>query len=287
MASNFIMPSSLIGPANLCIGGLTTSTHHPLGDFIQSNPSPTASDLNCTLEENFDLVQKDGAAISFKVQLTRLLTSWMGIGNSENNILESKRAATYQLLNSGGWFENSCASAKTRDWIEKMIANGRKIYCVVGYHTLIDAKYAEQVASSVKAGLKATVPTETTMGPIWGGMLDVGVTATVAVGKESRHSYFVPGEMVYAIQYRRVKTPSFKRKDVSSAILEKSNRWVVLSKVERVHRGAQVDEEKEGDELDDEILEARLTDEWVEKSKKLNHDKVQVGSVEYEFEIPV
>lgn len=135
--------------------------------------------------------------------------------------------------------------------MEKMIGRGNKIYLVIGYHTLVDTKHLQRVLDLSNGGARADVPVGTLLtgvplGPIWDDLLDVGVDVEARGNSDERNSYFSPGEVVYAVHYRRVEFKSFKRKEVPTAFLEKNNRWKVLSTDRKDVRAVRKDQEEEG-----------------------------------------
>lgn len=61
------------------------------------------------------------------------------------------------------------------------------------------------------------------------GILNPGIGAEMTRKDGQTVSYSAPGEMVWAIAYRKIRYDAFKRRSVSSAHLDKTIHWKPLS----------------------------------------------------------
>ena len=104
------------------------------------------------------------------------------------------------------------------------------IYLIVGYHTLSDTKYEKVSISGGGFGMDSSVSIE--MGIAGGNSIstsgvDLAARIRGGVNSERRQQsgFEVPGEQIYAVQYRKLKFKWYSSRSLKDGVLEKNNRW--------------------------------------------------------------
>jgi hypothetical protein len=99
-------------------------------------------------------------------------------------------------MNQREYFEDVCALASTRQWFEKAIEYGNgPVYLITGFRTFVDMNIDQRNTQGWGTGGNITAPLEAIAGVPATFGLDVGVE-----GSREKE-----GEMVFAIQVRKVK----------------------------------------------------------------------------------
>lgn len=134
----------------------------------------------------------------------------------------------YDLANSAAWFEDACAQAEVRRFLDHAIDNGRKVYLVVGFRTVSDGKLVKDFAASSGKTAAGKTPIYAATGTHIaspGATTGPGVSAVRGQGNGQELAYEAPGEQVFAVLYRKVKFKFLTRKAVDTMVLEANNRW--------------------------------------------------------------
>jgi hypothetical protein len=136
----------------------------------------------------------------------------------------------YQLDNSDEWFRKAVSRPEVREWIEKAVRTHGRIYVVVGYQTVHDARLSEANVRSKRLNAGAKLPVKAAIAgsgiilPI-GEETDPAFDHTSQRNTEYRETFVAPGEQVAAIQYRRVRFKWYSSRDLDQAKLENDARW--------------------------------------------------------------
>ncbi|KAF8252037.1 hypothetical protein K440DRAFT_658308 [Wilcoxina mikolae CBS 423.85] len=217
-----------LAPDAVELGRLVLNAEYPEQDFYR--PEPVAEDcITLVRLESFQdsLARSEGSR--FHAFLTRLLSVSFGIQDDSKTVVQSVICKTYQLKNSGAYFRNICKADETREWLEEVMQSGNDVYLVVGIKTLTDARItqSQQRSKTGRGGVEIplgqlTAAVTTVVGH---GGFGVGGSRTSDIEKTA--AFVVPGEQVYAVQYRRVQFAWYSRRDIDKASLENGNRWKV------------------------------------------------------------
>jgi hypothetical protein len=177
--------------------------------------------------------------------------------------LSAAKASLRTLPNSDGWFEEICASVHTRKWLEQKIERigllRLRVYLIVGLHTFQNVKFTSRkkgdmdvrVADEAKAPITALVMA----GSQLGGVIDPALSSTFDNAHQMLQS-FSKDELIYAVQYRRLKFNWFSSKDLDKSYLDRKTFWKVMV----TDCGRAEGEGSEEDEYE-EVLEAQLCDD--------------------------
>jgi hypothetical protein len=170
--------------------------------------------------------------------------------------VQSAICKTYQLKNSGDFFRTICKTNEAREWLEAAIESNRDVYLVVGIKTLTDAKVTQSLQRSKTDRGDIEIPigqiATATTGFVGSGGIGVGGSHKYKFEKTA--AFVVPGEQVYAVQYRRIEFAWYSSRHIDKAFLEGGNRWKVY-----------VSSSRGGDNEYDDIIDAELED-GLEKS---------------------
>ena len=199
--------------------------------------------------------------LRLSTHLTRLLSLANDHAKSSSLHLVAVESRTYELRSPEQHLAEVCKTAEARKWLQRRIERGGKSYVVIGLRTFIDARVRQRKQSSVGLDGEVSVPTTEVitasfgaplLGSLLGGeLLDVGVGAGNSRIKGQSEAYLAPGEQIYALCYREITFKWFEKRDVDSAFLKESNRWIMVDD----NRSAGNNEEEE------EVVEVLLREE--------------------------
>lgn len=163
----------------------------------------------------------------------------MTAGFRENSVAEiiAQRAHSYQLPNSGAWFETAKADPRITAWIGRVASQGTgTLWFVEGFRTIVEAQIQESRAIGAwttqkeeedpeKAGLGGIESAVVVHGGVGhGGMGDM---QEVQVDAQTS-KFYVAKETVYAVQYRKVKIRHAARGSGAKTTLEFKSRWEIM-----------------------------------------------------------
>ncbi|KAK6533573.1 hypothetical protein TWF694_002511 [Orbilia ellipsospora] len=235
MKAKATMPLALLSPEAVALGRFVTNTKCPAEEFHDSElilTKITSKNVHVTARNNFREVLRYTSGTSLHSTLTTIISSHSSFKALDHIQMEGLVNKTYQLENSTAIFEDLCEDPKVRKWLLKMIARGRSINMVVGYETIVDASISFNNHRTKKRGGEITAPISCALAAslavplLLGDTLDVGVGASKTKGCGIETSFFAPGEMIFAVQYRKLQFSWFSSRDVDRATLQKS-RWKI------------------------------------------------------------
>ena len=229
------MPSTLLLPLPLPadeiqIGSFVLNPTDPTQDYF--NPLEKEPDLKPSVLRvdvtDFTNTIRDAGSKEVKAVLTNYFSTTIDWGKSKTLELSSTKAATYLMKNSGSWFEQVCALAVMRVWLEKIVSQNRKIYLLVGLRTIFDGRFKTDHSASATTGGRVQLPADVLAGlPPMG--LDVGGGGKVSMDQTASTEFSAAGERIWALQYRQIKFKWYWSKKMENAALETGTRWVTFN----------------------------------------------------------
>jgi nucleoside phosphorylase len=234
---SFVLHNLIPAESNF-LGSLTTNKLYPRQDF-----HVPAAPLSLS---RVDMIVQDGRhtiKTSFHAANSRASSLYTrATSTNETEIFEVDGSRSCVLKNSGQWFEDVCSEIHTRRWIEKQIMRSIKtqIHLVVGFRSLWHERIP--ITSSQAQVFESPDP--------MGARMNRGDEAN-----RERPLYIFPGELIYAVQYRKLKFAWYRSRDLDLAQLQRGNCWLSLF----TERGDDVDEDEDVievqlDSVDEDIL---------------------------------
>ncbi|GIC86119.1 uncharacterized protein Aud_002482 [Aspergillus udagawae] len=112
-------------------------------------------------------------------------------------------------------------SEDVRKWIERTIDEGEDIYVVVGYHTVLDARIAEQsreqkvVDGSLAMPISSALLASGVVVP-FGELADPRLAGSSGRAEDLQRQFVAQGEQIIAVQYRKIRFRFLSSKSVDS-----------------------------------------------------------------------
>lgn len=250
-------------PSNsLRLGSLVLDIEDPLaGRFEAVGWTPKAIE---SVLQDYARTSSRGDGTGLDVFLTDLFTVGGRMDKSMSVDLRCSSMTSNQLDDTRACFEALFARDEVRKWVQSRIEEegpfGFKLYLVVSIHTVKDIKITVSAARSWEARTSITVPVTAIVGDpsvLFGSPLgNPGISATMDTNKADSQSFNVD-EMIYAVQYRRIKMRWFRSKQVEKDFfLDKKTRWQTI---EGTRGGGSA-----GDRVREDILDVDLCDGLVD-----------------------
>lgn len=224
LLSQFFLPLSAVS-----LGRFVTSFEEPHQDYhdpMDKVHADTIEKVQIQYESSYRNITDRNLTSHF----TSFLSSSFSKRLSASIHLKAIQAKTYHLNNPGQWFRNAVQFQETRKWIEKIIDEGEDIYVVVAYHTLQDAQITENIGTQSSVGGNATIPVSTALAASgvvipFGNLVDPGLEGSRGGAEDERRKFIAPGEQVFAVQYRKVRSRWFASNTVDKMTLAKKTWW--------------------------------------------------------------
>lgn len=231
MKSRFLLQNSLLPLNSVQLGRLVLNAKNPQQDFLDPQSGQLQPESIVRPQENFEDILTLSRSSRLRSRITALLAISYENRDVKSASLTATQATTYQLLNSGVWFENACAIPETRQWLKRAIDRSSPIYLVVGYHTLTNARATERVTSRGTTDGGARITGSSIFGATTPAALSYLLTSKVdrnrRINYSHSRSFDAPGEQIYAIQYRKVEFKWYSSRRIDNTSLEQDNRWKV------------------------------------------------------------
>ncbi|KAL0634502.1 hypothetical protein Q9L58_006591 [Maublancomyces gigas] len=231
MKSRFLLQNSLLPLNSVQLGRLVLNAKNPQQDFLDPQSGQLQPESIVRPQENFEDILTLSRSSRLRSRLTALLAISYENRDVKSASLTATQATTYQLLNSGAWFENACAIPETRQWLKRAIDRSSPIYLVVGYHTLTNARATERITSRGTTDGGARISGSSVFGATTPATLSYLLTSKVdrnrRINYSHSRSFDAPGEQIYAIQYRKVEFKWYSSRRIDNTSLEQDNRWKV------------------------------------------------------------
>ncbi|KAJ5117769.1 hypothetical protein N7448_011401 [Penicillium atrosanguineum] len=143
MRSSVLLPQFFLPPSAIKLGRFVTNIDEPHRDYLDPRLEKTFSIIE-KVATQYDSADSLRNQRKFGSELTAFLSSTVSSRMNASIHINTKQVKTYYLDNNGQWFRDIVKSEDVRKWIERTIDEGEDIYVVVGYHTVLDARIAEQ-----------------------------------------------------------------------------------------------------------------------------------------------
>lgn len=243
MAPKSIFPGMPLSLDSIKLGRLVLNTRDPQQDYQDPPPTADPPTVTITQAQDFEELRISTRASKFRARLASLLSQSLENKTTAQVDFSAAKSLTYLLNNTTAWFTRACGAAESRQWLEAAIEGGSSVYLVVGYHTLVDARFTQLADSSAVRAVAGGVRVSAGAA---GAAAVVDLTTAVDGERESesrfKRSFVTMGEQIYAVQYRKIRFRWFSSRSVGNSFLEPRNRWKVCFDV----RGSEEDE-GEGD----------------------------------------
>lgn len=237
---------------------------NPPADLFDPNPS-VSQPIFTTEISSLDSTFFDQSSSKFRAILTRYASSWLSLSSSTSLNLSAVSVKEYDLMNQREYFEDVCAFASTRQWFEEAIEYGNgPVYLITGFRTFVDMNIDQRNTQGWGTGGNITAPLEAIAGVPATFGLDVGVEGSRENEGGVKRSYKSKGEMVFAIQVRKVKFEWFSSRAEGAKLDRKTTCKVLWAVREGV-----------GAEGEDDVVEAMIGGEQDDKEEE--EDEVALG----------
>lgn len=258
MSLSVIIPDLLLPQDSVKLGRFITNIDHPHQGY--HDPSWTeAPEPIITLREGFIGLNSKENDIGFTTALTSLLSVGFARRAKVEVEITVDHVRTYVLNNSDEWFVKATDFLATKTWIERQVDRDNDMFMIVGFHTVTNARIAQQIVSGTNTHGKTHVPTSLSLaalGPL-GSVFKPSMQASNYRTNNVRTNFTAPGEQICALQYRKVQHRWLSSKTFDALRLSKSPRWT------SVERGR--DEEDDDDTIEVESVpmpEEALEGKW-------------------------
>lgn len=253
-----VVPEPLFLPFEAVkLGRFIKSINQPLEGYYE--PPSLEAPKSIVTDFSYAGNEQHGSKAGFGSALTSLLSGAFSKRSSSEIRIAPKQCKAYTLDNSDAWFDKAISLEETKRWIEKAAERGRKIFMIVGMHTLTDTQFLESSMAEHQLQGQATAPVGLSLaaaGAIvpFSDLFDPSVHAESQRSAGSRVRLFAPGELICALQYRVISYGWRSSRDVANLKVSGTRRW---SCMEGGRRDAYVDETED----DEDIIEVDLKDE--------------------------
>lgn len=213
---------------------IKTNSAHPQNPIPEPKkthlPVPT---VLRDVQDNFSEMLEHSKGTKLEAMLTSFLSGTRSRDKKTTTNVESSRAITYKLDNSGLWFMQATELESVRRWME--FKPEAPAYLVVGFHTLLDAAVSiEESLDTLKEG-KVQIPVTETLaatgvplpGPLTGGEapLNPRFGGSRKRGRVQHTSYNAVGEKIYAVQYQKITVRPSTSKGGKGTSLKPTAEW--------------------------------------------------------------
>ncbi|KAJ5740093.1 hypothetical protein N7533_012877 [Penicillium manginii] len=229
MRASVLLPQFFLPPSAIKLGRFVTNIDEPHRDY---HDPVLGQGLNIIekVARQYDGADSLGTQRTFGSELTAFLSSSMSSRTNARIHVTTKQVKTYYLDNNGQWFRDIVKSEDVRKWIERTIDEGEDIYVVVGYHTVLDARIAEQALEEKLLDGKLAVSLSSALAASgvvvpFGELVDPRLVGSSGRAEDLQRQFVAQGEQIIAVQYRKVRFRFLSSKSVDNATLAKEARW--------------------------------------------------------------
>ncbi|KAK6524476.1 hypothetical protein TWF281_011384 [Arthrobotrys megalospora] len=210
----FILTNRFHLKGSISLASIIPDRRYPNQDALKGDIClEEGRDFSICIDKNFsDFVDSRAKSDSkFKNAIGKLFLSPSVKGIEGDIQVFSEESRVYTLLQPRTVFKRLCSSQNAKAWLGDACTGKKPVFFVVGYRTLLNAKF---VGKEIKSPRNRRLPP--------------------GIGEATR--YNTNGERIYAICYRRVNFEQIKKGD--GEILNSTNEWRVFSR----HRGTNAEE---------------------------------------------
>ncbi len=218
-AGNVWVASYLLPLSSAALGRLVLDPAHPerdLCDTISQSAGTDEEDRKASILEtrieSFQNTTNESASRGLSALFTALLGAKYNIQKEETIDVAADVCTTRTLTHAEDYFSAACEQPAVREWLRQAWKNRKKVYYIVSVKTLTDAKITLRVAKAREMEYSVRIPASITITAgtqgfgthpnIFDGNPEVKVLGTKT--SNLKGGGFIPGEYVYAIQYRKV-----------------------------------------------------------------------------------
>jgi hypothetical protein len=229
MRSSVLLPQFFLPPSAITLGRFVTNIDEPHRDYLDPRPGKDFRIIE-KIATQYDGTDSLRAQRKFGSELTAFLSSTVSSRTNASIHIKTKQVKTYYLDNNGQWFRDIVKLEDVRKWVERTIDEGEDIYVVVGYHTVLDARIAEQSREQKLLDGNLAVPVSSALlasGVVvpFGELVDPRLAGSSGQAEDLQRQFVAQGEQIIAVQYRKVRFRIFSSKSVDNATLAKGARW--------------------------------------------------------------
>ncbi|KJZ74125.1 hypothetical protein HIM_06574 [Hirsutella minnesotensis 3608] len=253
MARNILSPQFFLPHDSVKLGRLTTSVDQPHQNY--HDPAGTKPpEVLISVRDAYTGVRQTATGSGFGSGLTSLMSAALSKRARTNLRVTTDQVKTYVLANSDDWFEEATGIPATRSWIERQIDRGRKLYVVVGFHTITDARIVQESARQTSAQGHAELPASLSLAALGavaplGNILDPSIEGHHYDLDDDKAHFLAAGEQVCAFQYRKLCHRWLSSNKLDQSQLSKLPRW------------ASVETWRDAEDDEDDVIEVELTQE--------------------------
>ncbi|GFF43114.1 hypothetical protein IFM46972_07095 [Aspergillus udagawae] len=195
MRVSVLLPQFFLPPSAIKLGRFVTNIDEPHRDYLDPRQGKGFNIIE-KVATQYDSADSLGAQRNFGSDLTAFLSSSVGSGK----IVKSE---------------------DVRKWIERTIDEGEDIYVVVGYHTVLDARIAEQsreqkvVDGSLAMPISSALLASGVVVP-FGELADPRLAGSSGRAEDLQRQFVAQGEQIIAVQYRKIRFRFLSSKSVDS-----------------------------------------------------------------------
>ena len=254
MVVSIIIPQFFLPQGSVKLGRFITRIDHPHQRY-HDPPSANPPKSIVSQRDSYVGLQHRGSDASFTSTLTSLISAGFSKRAKTQVRVSAEQVTTYTLDSSDDWFEGVMRMSATRTWIERAVDTDNKIYMVVGFHVIKNARVINEYVREKGVEGQLTVPVSLA---VVGGISPLGEFIDPSIGgsghkfDSTQSSFVAAGERICAFQYREIRHRLLSSKSIDKLQPSKSPRWSLLE------RGRD-----DGDEEEDDVIEveAALVDE--------------------------
>ncbi len=246
MAVSIIIPQFFLPQGSVKLGRFITRIDHPHQRY-HDPPSTDPPKSIVSLRDSYVGLQQRGSHASFASTLTSLMSAGFSKRAKTQVRVSAEQVTTYTLDSSDDWFERAMQISDTRTWIERAVATDNKIYMVVGFHVIKNARVINEHVREKGVEGQITVPVSLA---VVGGISPLGDFIDPSIGgsgsnfDSTQSSFVAAGERICAFQYREIRHRLLSSKSIDKLQPSKCPRWSLLER-----------ERDDGDDEEDDVIE--------------------------------
>jgi hypothetical protein len=225
-----IVPTQIIVPLeSVKLGRLITSVEQPQQSY-HDPPSTREPSILTTRQDDFTGDRVSDRSSGIVSTLLSVISGGFSRRTRSTVSIATDCVKTYALGNSDSWFDEATTLPETREWIERVLDRDQKVYLIVGFHTVTNARLHHQSIVGKKAEGQLQAPAASALGAMgaavpFGDILDSRIHMQLEVIDGERSQSSALGEYVCAIQYRKLRHNWLSSKDMDSSQLSKVRQW--------------------------------------------------------------
>ena len=229
-AKRTLLPHPLLPLESVKIGRFIVDIHNPCL-YSKHDPNPSyESQIRTTVREDYATSNQDDAGHGFKAIITSLLASNVSRRVKTDVRVEAETAKSYWLEDADRWYNEAMSKDETRSWVEETIYSDNKVYLIVGYDTVTNARFfresikGRETKGEVQAPVGIALAAAGAVVPI-GDFMDPVVSAHKQSVKRTADEYKVLGEQICILYFLQVKTQLLSSRNLPKVYLKKTIRF--------------------------------------------------------------